>query len=151
MAYAHSQDIAHLDLKPGNILCEADGRTVRLADFSIAADTLSRDTTMLPEAARGAGSADYQAPEQRQGSHNRLGLRADLWSFGVLALELLLQLPASHIQAHAETNRSWLEDRMKALMLPLREKLLACLSVESKQRPTASQMYETLCAVLLQM
>ena len=72
---AHAAGLAHLDLRPGNVLVTADGRA-RLAGVGLA--TLRRDL--------GAGSpaADrvYHAPEQLRG--DPAGPPADLWSLGTI-------------------------------------------------------------------
>jgi hypothetical protein len=72
---AHGAGLAHLDLRPGNVLVTADGRA-RLAGAGLA--TLRRDL--------GAGSAEasrsYLAPEQVRG--DPAGPPADLWSLGAV-------------------------------------------------------------------
>src|SRR5215211_5711356 len=72
---AHAAGLAHLDLRPGNVLVTADGRA-RLAGVGLA--TLRRDL--------GAGSpaADrvHLAPEQLRG--DPAGPPADLWSLGTI-------------------------------------------------------------------
>lgn len=55
LQHVHSRGIAHLDVKPANVLLAADG-TVRLGDFGIAA--------RVPASRRG-GTPMFAAPEVR--------------------------------------------------------------------------------------
>ncbi|MCG8462158.1 MAG: serine/threonine protein kinase, partial [Holophagales bacterium] len=84
MAYAHSQGVVHRDLKPANIRLLADGR-VKVMDFGIA--KLATDESRLTKKGVTLGTASYLPPEQVRGSD--VDHRADLFSFGVLAYELL--------------------------------------------------------------
>ncbi len=82
--YAHARDIVHRDVKRENILFDADNRPL-LADFGIA---LSKtDTVRVTTAGLAVGSSGYMAPEQARG--DAVDGRADLYSVGVLAYELL--------------------------------------------------------------
>jgi len=72
---AHGAGLAHLDLRPGNVLVAADGRA-RLAGVGLA--TLRRDLT----AASPRADRSYLAPEQLRG--DPAGPAADLWSLGAI-------------------------------------------------------------------
>ncbi|MBC8098240.1 MAG: serine/threonine protein kinase, partial [Armatimonadetes bacterium] len=61
--YAHRQDIIHRDIKPGNILIDAEGHAL-LADFGIAKIT-SSGSNLTGTAV--VGTPAYMAPEQAQG------------------------------------------------------------------------------------
>ena len=82
MAYAHSRGLIHRDLKPANILFAGDG-TAKVTDFGLA---LLRGSGA--DASVGFGTAAYAAPEQHQ--KKEVGPAADLWSFGVILLEMFL-------------------------------------------------------------
>jgi eukaryotic-like serine/threonine-protein kinase len=73
---AHALGIMHRDVKPGNVLIEADGRAV-LADFGIAR---AEDSTATTASGVLVGSPAYIAPERAQG--DRGGPASDLWSLG---------------------------------------------------------------------
>jgi len=81
--YAHRQGIIHRDIKPANILLDSEGNAV-LADFGIA--KLAEGNTNLTGTAV-VGTPAYMAPEQAQGLD--IDGRADIYSLGVLAFEML--------------------------------------------------------------
>ena len=88
VAHAHARLVVHRDLKPGNVLVDAQGR-VTLLDFGVA--KLMEDgltgATALTELAGRALTPDYASPEQIRGEP--LGTASDVYSLGVLAYELL--------------------------------------------------------------
>jgi serine/threonine protein kinase len=73
---AHAIGVMHRDVKPGNVLMDADGRAI-LADFGIARAEDSPATTTSGVL---VGSPSYIAPERAQGG--RGGPASDLWSLG---------------------------------------------------------------------
>jgi serine/threonine-protein kinase len=81
--YAHRNGVVHRDVKPGNLLV-SDSGVVKLADFGIARAT---DQSSITQVGSVLGTAAYLAPEQARGED--AGPRADLYSLGVVAYQLL--------------------------------------------------------------
>ncbi|MCP4660161.1 MAG: serine/threonine protein kinase [bacterium] len=84
MAYAHSKGVIHRDIKPANIRILEDG-TAKIMDFGIA--KLAQQETGLTQTGMTLGTAAYLAPEQIRG--DPVNHRTDVFSFGVLAYELI--------------------------------------------------------------
>ncbi len=84
LEYAHARDIVHRDVKRENVLFDTSNHP-QLADFGIALSTA--DTVRITTAGFAVGSSGYMAPEQARG--DAVDGRADLYSVGVLAYELL--------------------------------------------------------------
>lgn len=83
LGHAHENGVIHRDLKPGNVLFDAEGRA-KVADFGIArvlgTDTLTDDGTVI-------GTAAYISPEQVEGGPATPA--TDVYAFGVLLYRLL--------------------------------------------------------------
>ena len=84
LEYAHARGIVHRDVKEENVLFDAADRPL-LTDFGIALS--KRDASRITTAGLAVGSSGYMAPEQARG--DVVDGRADLYSVGVMAYELL--------------------------------------------------------------
>ncbi len=92
MAYAHTRNVIHRDVKPANILISLQGRT-KVLDFGLAqrvephvVDRTTQSFEPLSESGALAGTLAYMAPEQLRGQPATA--RSDVWSLGVLLYEL---------------------------------------------------------------
>jgi serine/threonine-protein kinase len=79
----HAAGIIHRDLKPGNIII-AEGLRPKITDFGVAASRTGQTSMLL-------GTTKYMAPELFVGGD--VDGRADLYSLGMIAYELLLGRP----------------------------------------------------------
>lgn len=86
LAYAHQRGVVHHDIKPGNLLLDAEGRVV-VGDFGVAnpkwEDTSSAGTTMT-------GTLRYMSPERLEGQSH---VRSDLYALGASLYELVTREP----------------------------------------------------------
>lgn len=81
--YAHSQNIVHRDIKPGNIMYEPQTGLVKITDFGIARITDASKT----KTGTVMGTPSYMSPEQLAGK--KVDGRSDLFSLGVTMYLLL--------------------------------------------------------------
>src|SRR3954451_16533352 len=90
LSVAHTRKMVHRDIKPQNILIDAEGRA-KLTDFGISRQ-LEQDG--MTATGRVLGTTDYVAPEQAMG--HPVDQRSDLYSLGVVLYEMLVgQAPFS--------------------------------------------------------
>lgn len=83
LAYAHSQQIIHRDIKPGNIIFNPDNGRIKITDFGIAKmadDSRTRTGSVM-------GSPLYMSPEQLKGQ--KISGASDIYSLGVTLYKLV--------------------------------------------------------------
>ena len=91
LAYAHRHGVVHRDIKPENVLLADD--EAQVADFGIAkALTASAEGGTLTSVGLAIGTPAYMAPEQASADPS-IDHRADLYSLGVVAYEMLAGQP----------------------------------------------------------
>ena len=84
--HAHRQNVVHRDVKPANILIEANGN-IKLADFGVARIQEPDEGNLTQLGAASVGTPRYMSPEQAQGI--RVDARSDVFSAAVVLYELL--------------------------------------------------------------
>jgi serine/threonine protein kinase len=143
MWYLHElMRIAHLDIKPENVLITAQG-VAKLTDFGLGSflndlPWLSGHGLAVYQSV--SGTCPYMSPEQWSG--RGIGKLSDMYSFGVLLFELLTgQLPfrsntiEGWMRAHI-TQQPPAPSTLRNDIAPTLSKLvLACLQKEPERRP----------------
>ena len=86
LTYAHAQGVVHRDIKPDNILIDAESGRPMLTDFGVA-KALSVEGT-LTATGLVVGTPQYMSPEQAAGRADIDG-RSDVYSLGVMGYALL--------------------------------------------------------------
>ncbi len=84
LGYAHTKGVIHRDIKPGNIRVLDNGR-VKIMDFGTA--KLANVESNLTQTGMTLGTVAYLSPERLLGQAS--GTNSDIFSYGVLAYELL--------------------------------------------------------------
>ncbi len=134
LAYAHSKQVEHRDIKPGNILIRPDGTAV-LADFGVAKLWDAANTELTVNAFR---SGMYAPPEL---DGDRLYVR-DVYSVGVVTLRCLQNEPIR--------TRYDIQTALDAAPVPpaMRDLLSACLANNPDERPAnAILLYQEFIAL----
>ncbi len=139
VGYAHQQGVIHRDLKPQNILIDAQGQP-RIVDFGIA----KRLVTESPgdeqrEPARGSpegalGTYGYISPEQLAGQD--VDSRADVYSLGALLFHVITGQPA-RFAPQADRLRDVLHERKVSRADDLAAIIACCV------RPSPDERYQT--------
>ncbi|MFF0477899.1 protein kinase [Streptomyces sp. NPDC004284] len=140
LAAAHRQGVVHRDIKPGNLLVDAEG-TVKLADFGIAR-FVDDPSAALTTTGQIVGTGLYLAPERALGQP--ASPASDVYSLGCV----LYQLTTGRPPFRADTATALLyqhidtppvpPNRLGAMLPPDFEAyLLSLLAKQPEQRPSA--------------
>jgi serine/threonine protein kinase/tetratricopeptide (TPR) repeat protein len=88
--YAHEHGVLHRDIKPGNILLDADGEP-HLTDFGLA--RLVEHGSTVTGSLEVMGTPSYMAPEQAVGNNAAVSKGTDVYGLGAVLYELLTGHP----------------------------------------------------------
>src|SRR5262249_2470018 len=90
LEHAHALGIVHRDVKPANLMIDAQGR-LWVTDFGLARTAAEGNLTMTGDV---LGTLRYMSPEQALARHGLVDHRTDVYSLGVTLYELLTSEPA---------------------------------------------------------
>ena len=89
--YAHQNGVVHRDIKPGNILLNAQGEPL-VADFGIALAVAQAGAGRITETGLSLGTPHYMSPEQATGDRD-VDPRSDVYALGCVLYEMLAGQP----------------------------------------------------------
>ncbi|CAJ1956033.1 unnamed protein product [Cylindrotheca closterium] len=142
LEHIHSYRVLHRDLKPANIGFDSKG-TLKLFDFDLARvlpDLDEGDPDKAYQLTALVGSRRYMAAEVNHGQP--YNLKADIWSFGVLAYQMLTNIkPNGGIDRdYSKTNKmipsDWSEE--------LRSVISRCCRQNPLERPSSERIQKQL-------
>jgi len=143
VSYAHKRGILHRDIKPGNVLIDADGEP-HLTDFGLAR-LVERESTITGTMVEALGTPSYMAPEQAAGDAAELRSATDVYGLGAVFYHLLTGRPPFVGGTIYETVRLLLENdpRQPRLLNPKIDRdlstiCLKCLEKDPQRRYTSA-------------
>ena len=142
LAYLHSKDRIHRDIKSGNILITGDGQ-IKLGDFGFATKVEHKPEETKQRAKTVLGTPLWMAPEIHR--REKYDSSVDIWALGIVAIEMAEGLPP-----YKGMNREEIREKVKTQGASLKnpeewsndmnEFVEQCLTMHSEDRPTAVQL-----------
>ncbi|XP_071958641.1 uncharacterized protein [Antedon mediterranea] len=161
LGYLHSENVAHCDIKPTNVLINisaegGDKHEVKITDFGLSkiknySETSHSRTGDDDEMVREVGTPRYSAPEVLRGEllNTKGMMMADVYSFGLVIFEIF-----SQDEVFPDYNKNQLTENvgkgehMPALndleSGPLQDLMLKCWERTPTTRPTAGECFASL-------
>ena len=114
--YAHARNVIHRDIKPDNILLDAEHGRAVVTDFGIAR-AVSEGDSRLTATGMAIGTPAYMSPEQCAGERDIDG-RSDLYSLGVVGYQMV----SGELPFTASNTPAMLVKHISERPIPLEEK-----------------------------
>jgi len=149
--YAHRVGIIHRDVKPSNILMDAEGNAF-LADFGLA--KMMEASVQLTGTGVGIGTPAYMSPEQGQGE--TVDSRTDVYSLGVMLYEMALgrmpyqaDTPLALVYKHVHVPLPLPRAILPSLLEAVERVILRAMAKDREDRfPTVGEMVHALDAAV---
>ncbi len=141
--YAHERGVLHRDLKPHNVLIDAQDEP-RITDFGLARQIDVESDLTISGAVLGTPS--YMPPEQAAGKRREIGRASDVYSLGAILYDLLTGRPPFRAETPLDTLRQVIDTepappRLVNRKIPrdLETICLKCLAKTPAQRYASAQ------------
>ncbi|KAK4697319.1 hypothetical protein P7C71_g738, partial [Lecanoromycetidae sp. Uapishka_2] len=152
LAHIHGLSIVHRDLKPENIFIDSDG-DVRIGDFGLARPGDYRTSATSTKPAReifgsftkDIGTASYVAPEVRSAGNGKYNEKADMFSLGVILLEMSVSF-ATGMERAQNLAKLQKEDHTLPAALDVPEKATqarifsSLVQIKPSRRPSSAEL-----------
>uniref|UniRef100_A0A0E0JWC5 Protein kinase domain-containing protein n=1 Tax=Oryza punctata TaxID=4537 RepID=A0A0E0JWC5_ORYPU len=147
LAYLHRYALVHRDVKAGNILLDQH-KGVKLADFGASASLYDPMINRHGKRKTLVGTPCWMAPEVME--QKEYDVKADIWSFGITALELAhghapfsTQPPAKvFLLTLQHAPPSLHNTKEKKFSKSFKQMIATCLIKDPSKRPTAQHLLE---------
>lgn len=153
LEYMHSKNIAHLDLKIGNIMGKTykDGIRYKLIDFGYTQEMPQEGFKIIPT--KNYGTYPYKPPEIV--NFHEHGLKSDIWEIGAICWFLSLEYTPFYIDAVQKDTASYKKFLKKKIegedgnhqfvfsknsSRSLMHFVKSCMQIDPSDRPTCSQL-----------
>ncbi len=145
LAYAHNRNVVHRDIKPDNIILDAETGRAMVTDFGIARALTDMGDSRLTATGMAIGTPAYMSPEQSAGDRAIDG-RSDLYSLGVVGYQMLCGQPPftatntpSMLVKHLSEKPIPVDERWPDLPQDLARAVMMCLEKDPADRfPSAA-------------
>jgi len=136
--YLHDKNLMHQDLHPGNLLFSGD-EYLNIADL-----VLCRPANQNSQTKRVYGVLPYVAPEVLHGKDYTMA--SDIYSFGIVAYELITGLPPYHDVSHGKDLAfnicQGLRPKIPSYVPKLLTKLIVeCWDAQPEKRPVSKKLF----------
>ncbi|KAI4520891.1 Pkinase-domain-containing protein [Schizophyllum commune Loenen D] len=147
--YLHINGFIHRDVKAANLLMDDDG-TVLLGDLGVAANLAEDTYSPIGKRKSFVGTPCWMAPEVIKGQ--QYDSAADIWSFGITAIELTQGRPPRSREAPSKVLMRTIQEDPPTLdrdngvhkySRALKDIIDSCLVKDPSKRPTAEQLLQT--------
>ena len=149
--HQHDPQILHRDLTAKNVLTNKDGSIVKISDFGQAK---FRPSSVIYLSTKAPGCLLYMPPEclvdtdQKTGAKSRFTDKGDVFSLGVLLLQITTQEPPSVgfmlREGQPEVERRAADLAALPFDHPLRPVILQCLLDDPAERPSCHEVFHYL-------